>query len=194
MEQEYVYELRIPKERVAVFIGRKGEMKRIVENETRTRIDVDSKEGEIKVTGKDALTLLVAREIIRAVGRGFNPEIAMQLLKQDYAFELISLSDYAHTKPALERVKGRVIGAKGKSRTIIENLTGCSLCVYGKTIGLIGELEAVQIAKRAVESLLGGSPHSHVYKFLEKKRREMHRMEQMDPADFLKDDVKDKVE
>ena len=47
--------------------------------------------------------------------------------------------------------------------------------MYGKTIGIIGEAEKVMLARRAVESLLAGATHTSVYKWLEKKKRELER-------------------
>lgn len=169
--EEYEYELRIPKDRVAVLIGVKGEVKKMLERETKTKIEVDSAEGGVKIKGRDALLLYLAREIIRAIGRGFNPEIARLLLKQDYGFELVDISHYAKTPKALARLKGRVIGEKGKSRRTIETLTQTHLCIYGKTIGIIGPIEQLGDARRAVESLLAGSTHAHVYRWLEMRRK-----------------------
>ena len=57
----------------------------------------------------------------------------------------------------------------------IEDLTETYVSVYGKTIGIIGFSENVAIARKAVESLLSGSPHSTVYKWLEKRRSDMKR-------------------
>lgn len=169
---QFSYDIRIPKERVAVLIGKNGETKKYIEESTKTKIDVDSKEGEVNITGEDALSLYTTRDIVRAVARGFNPDIALLLLKQDYALEIIEIKEFAKENH-YERVKGRVIGKEGKSRKTIEELTGCYVSVYGKTIGIIGEIEAVGAARKAVESLLSGSPHSSVYKFLEKRRRNM---------------------
>ncbi len=173
---EYLYELRIPKDRIAVFIGKEGKIKKEIELETKTKIKVDSKEGDVFISGEDALGLYSCREVIRAVGRGFNPDIAKLLLKSDYCFELIDLKEWAgKSKDTLLRIKGRVIGAEGKSRRLIEELTEAHICVYGKTIGIIGLPESSSVAREAVEKLLKGSPHSGVYRFLEKKRREMKR-------------------
>ncbi|MBL7056350.1 RNA-processing protein [Candidatus Woesearchaeota archaeon] len=173
---EYSYELKITKERVAVLIGKDGEVKKNLEKETKTRIKIDSKEGEIFIYGEDALGLYTCRELVRAVGRGFNPEIAKLLLKQDYILEILSLSEYVgKSKDAMIRLKGRVIGREGKSRKIIEDLTESYISVYGKTISIIGETEGASMAKRAVENLLKGSTHANVYKWLEKRRREIKR-------------------
>jgi len=175
--EEFSYELRIPKERVAVLIGKKGEMKRAIEHETKTKIEVSSEEGEIRIKGKDALLLYLAREVIRAIGRGFNPDIAQQLLKADYAFELVSIQEYARRATDMERLRGRVIGEGGKSRRTIEDLTQTTVCVFGKTIGIIGPAEYIGDARRAVESLLAGSPHAHVYRWLERRRKERRHRE-----------------
>lgn len=172
---EYSYELKIPRDRIAVLIGKKGEIKSQLEEETKTKIKVDSDEGDVTISGDDALNLYTTREMIKAVGRGFNPDIAKLLLKQDYCFEAIMLADYGKTKNDFERLKGRVIGTEGKCRKLIENLTETYISVYGKTISIIGETENATIARRAVDSLLKGSTHSTVYRFLEKQRSQMKR-------------------
>lgn len=170
---EYSYGLKIPKDRIAVIIGKDGEIKTELEELTKTHIDIDSKEGDVTITGQDSLSLFTLKEVIRAIGRGFNPEIARLLLKQDYVLEILPLLDYIANKNHLERIRGRVIGAGGKSRTTIENLTETFICVHGKTISIIGESEGVTNAKKAVESLIAGSPHANVYRWLEKSRRKI---------------------
>jgi ribosomal RNA assembly protein len=172
--EEFSYSLKIPKERVAVLIGKEGSVKKRIEEETNTKLNVDSEEGDVFIKGEDALKLYSCREVIKAIGRGFNPEIALLLLKYDYSFEMISLGEVIK-QGAMERIKGRVIGSEGKSRKTIEELTGCYICVYGKTVGIIGETESVATARRAVELLIKGSPHSSVYKFLERKRRDLRK-------------------
>lgn len=184
---EFSYELRIPKERVAVLIGKEGSVKKRLEDETKTKLNIDSSEGDVIISGEDALLLYAAREVIKAIGRGFNPDVALLLLKQDYAFELIPITDFVGENHVV-RIKGRVIGQDGKSRKIIEELTESYICVYGKTVGIIGTHENLVAAKRAIESLLSGSPHAGVYKFLEKRRRELKKQEFLGTKDkdFLK--------
>lgn len=177
----FTYEIKIPKDRIAVIIGREGSIKKQLEDDTKTSLKVDSKEGDVFITGNDALGLYVAREIIRSIGRGFNPDVALLLLKQDYIFETINLLDYSgKSKETMLRIKGRVIGKEGKSRKYIEELTETNISVYGKTIGIIGSAENVSTAKYAIESLLMGSTHSSVYQWLEKKRKQLKRKEMLD--------------
>jgi len=167
----FSYELKIPKERIAVLIGKKGEFKRHIQKLTKTRLKIDSKEGDVVISGQDALRLFDTKEVIKAIGRGFNPEIAQLLLKQDYGLEIFNLADFAKNKNALKRLKGRVIGASGKSREVIEQLTGAYISVYGKTISILGEISALANARQAIDMLLQGSPHRNVYQWLEKKKR-----------------------
>lgn len=173
---EYSYELKVPKNRIAVIIGKEGAIKKELEESTSTKLNIDSKEGDVFVSGEDALGLYTAREIIKAIGRGFNPDIARLLLKPDYIFEVVDLSEYVgKSKEAMLRLKGRVIGKEGKSRKLIEELAECNISVFGKTISIIGSPESSASARHAVESLLRGSTHANVYKWLERRRRELKR-------------------
>jgi len=168
--EQYSYELRIPKDRVAVLIGKKGEIKKDLEDLSKSNIAIDSKEGEVVLTGKDSIMLYSLKEVIRAIARGFNPEIARLLFRQDYSLEIVSLNDFNEHKSHQLRLKGRVIGKKGRSRSTIEEMTGCYISVYGKTIAILGSIIDVPIAKKAIESLLMGSMHASVYKWLEKQK------------------------
>lgn len=172
---EYIHELKIPKARIAVLIGKGGSTKKELEEYSSTEIDVDSQEGLVTVTGKDAIKLFFVKEIILAIGRGFSPEHAKLLLKSDYAIEIISLSEFSDKKKQLDRVRGRIIGKKGKSREIMENLTETYISVYGKTVSIIGSPENIVAARNAVEMLLKGAAHSSVYKKLEQYRRDVKR-------------------
>ena len=173
---ELQYELKIPKERIAVLIGREGQNKKDIETATKTTLNIDSEEGDILIHGEDGLGIFIAKEVATAIGRGFNPEIALLLLKVDYSFEAIDFADYAgKSKENQVRIKGRIIGREGKTRRIIEEMTETYLSVYGKTVCIIGTTESVLLAHQAIEMLLEGSTHSSVYKWLEKKHRELKR-------------------
>lgn len=173
---EYAYELKIPKERIAVLVGTKGDIKRKVETETHSHIHINSEDGEVRITGEDSLGLFSAREIVKAIGRGFAPEIALSVLKTDNIFELLNIQDYiGKSQKSAVRLKGRIIGSEGKTRKYLEQNTETNISVYGKTIGIIGEVEHVLLARRAIESLLAGATHKSVYKWIEKKKTELER-------------------
>ena len=173
-DMEYSYDIKIPKDRVAVLIGRKGEVKREIEECTNSKVKIDSKEGEVTVSGTDAVGLFSARDVIKSIARGFNPEKALLLLKQDYCLEIVNITDYSgKSKNKMMRLKGRVIGQDGKTRRTIETLTSTDISVYGKTVCIIGHSFNVSLARRSIESLLAGSKHAAVYRALEKKSKDL---------------------
>ena len=164
--------LKIPKERTYILIGEGGKTKRYIEKRTHTTIEIEDESVTVDSESENSLQEMISKDIVLAVGRGFNPTIAMKLLNENNVLEVIQLRDFAHTKKSAVRIKGRLIGREGKTRKFIEQITGCYVSVYGKTVALIGTYDDVHIAKEAIGMLLRGSPHSSVYKFLEKKRQE----------------------
>lgn len=173
--------VRIPVERVGAVIGKEGATKRFLEGEMGVRLFVDSKEGLVNVRADSALKTdpFSAARVIEAIGRGFSPQRARRLLDEGTALEVVDLRDFAgRSANSLERIRGRVIGLKGKSRRVIEELTGCHLSIYGRTVAIIGEAAEVQLASNAVRSLATGSQHKTVYNALQKARtkKKMERM------------------
>jgi len=163
-----VYELNISKQRVAVLIGKKGSTKRKIEKITSTKLKIDSELGFVTIKGEDPLTTYQTKSVIEAIGRGFNPNIALSLLNDDICFEIIPIQNFAgKSKNNLIRIKSRIIGTRGKCRKTIESLTDTEISIYGKTVSIIGELQNVLIAKKAIEDILAGAPHAPVYKTIE---------------------------
>jgi ribosomal RNA assembly protein len=173
--------VKVPVERVGVIIGRDGSTKRTLEEELGVQLLVDSNDGAVTVKSgelekSDPMT---AVRVIEAIGRGFSPQRASRLLEEEAALELIDLRDYAgKSAKSMGRIRGRVIGLKGKSRRVIEELTHCYLSVYGRSVAIIGEPTEVQLASEAVKMLASGSQHRTVYNTLQKARtkRKMERM------------------
>jgi len=172
----YSYELRIPKDRVAVLIGKKGSTKRLIEQKTKTKLEV-STSGDVTLKGEDNIALFVTQNIIKAIGRGFNPDIALTLLDENNLLQIIPIKEFTgKSKKKFTRVKARLIGTKGKAKKIIEQTTNTEISIYGKTVSIIGPIENVDLAKRAIEKLLQGAPHAHVYKFIEAQKKEMKQL------------------
>ncbi len=168
--------IRIPADRIGVVIGPGGETRKMLSERSGLPISVDSEANEVsfddKAPGADPLMVLKMRDIVRALGRGFSPEHALRLFNDDAYFELVDIHDYVgKNKGRMRQVAARIIGSEGKTRRIIEEQTGCHLAIYGHTVGIIGELEELGNAKRAVDMILSGAEHASVYGFLESKRR-----------------------
>ncbi len=163
--------VKIPMERIAVLIGKNGEVKEEIEKHG-VQLEIDSATGDVKIVAEDSLKEMEAENVVRAIGRGFSPEKAILLFNEDYYFELLDMRDWVGKKKEhVKRIAGRIIGKEGKTRRIIEETTGAYISVYGHTVGIIGRIDELQMAKQAIEMLLEGANHHTVYRFLEKERR-----------------------
>ncbi|MEM2878261.1 MAG: KH domain-containing protein [Candidatus Hadarchaeales archaeon] len=166
---------RLPKDRIGVVIGPDGRVKREIEERTKTKLKLDSETGEVYIeSGDDPLGAMKARDVVNAIARGFSSDRAFRLLEDEMQLEIVDIRDYVgDSENALVRIKGRLIGEKGKVRKLVEDSTGSSISVYGKTVALIGTADQLAVAREAVDMILRGAKHSSVFRFLEDKRREM---------------------
>lgn len=172
-------EIKIPEERIGVLVGPGGSMKRFIEERTRTRMEVDSETGTVSiVSSEDPLLAMRALDLVRAIGRGFSPEKALAILDDEILMlDIIDLSKTVGTKNDMMRMKGRIIGKDGRTREIMERLSGTRVSVYGKTVALLGHPEQIRVARAAIEMLIDGAPHGNVYSFLERKHQQLAKEE-----------------
>ena len=154
--------IRIPKKRFPALIKSKKEL----EEATNTKIKINE---EIMIEG-EPLEIMDAKNLIKAVGRGFSADIALQLTDENKNFYLISLPD---DRKKLKRIKSRIIGTGGRSKKRIEKMTLTHISVYGKTVSIIGKYDNVEVAREAIEKLISGSPHSNVYKLIERQMKNL---------------------
>lgn len=167
--------VKVPDDRIGVLIGQGGETMREIEEQAEVRLDIDSESGNVRVEKVgDPVQGLKGPDIVKAIGRGFSPEDALSLLEDDMMmFELIDIEAAARNKNDLRRQKGRLIGEGGRTRELMEELTGASVAIYGSTLGVIGGPQQVEAVREAAEMLLEGAPHGTVYSFLEDRRNEL---------------------
>ncbi len=170
---------KIPKDRIGALIGPDGQIKEAIEKKLSVELIIDSETGDVTITlGKedeDPSLLFRAKEVVTAIGRGFSPDRAFRLMRdEDAVLEVIELRElFGRSLSELQRVKGRIIGQEGKTRRIIEELTEADVSVHRHTVSIIADVEQMEIAREAIQMLLRGSQHSTVYRFLHRKRREL---------------------
>lgn len=169
---------RVPKDRIAVLIGAKGATRRDLEKAAGCKnIQIDSISGEIEVTWPEAgdydpVKALKLPDVIKAVGRGMAPGRAIQLLQDDWFFEMVDLKEHVGKRSNQQRrIRARIIGSEGKIRKMIEQHTGTEISIYKSTVVLVGEGAGLISARQAIEMLASGSEHGTVIKYLEKERR-----------------------
>ncbi len=171
--------VKIPKERVGVLVGPDGVIKKSIETKLSVELQIESETGDVAVSliekAEDPSMILRAKDVINAIGRGFSPEHAFRLIRDEEAvLDIIDLrTTFGKSETDINRVKGRIIGMSGKTRKTIEELTDADISVYGHTVGIIGAIDQAEIAREAIQMLVRGSMHSTVYRFLHRKRREL---------------------
>lgn len=165
-------EVMIPEDRVAVLIGEEGETKEDIEKMTETGLKVEDNVVSIEGEAFDEMT---AQKIVKAIGRGFNPEKAMRLVEKNVVLHMMDVSDFDANSSRQEELKGRVIGRDGETRRHLEKEANVELSIYGTTVGIIGKAGNVQVARQAIEMLLNGSSHSTAYTYLEKNQAKIAR-------------------
>jgi ribosomal RNA assembly protein len=171
--------IKIPKERVGVVIGPEGRTKKSIEDRLSVELQIDSESGDVNILMKEGATdpslLFNAKDVVTALGRGFSPEHAFRLIRDEQAvLDIVDLrAVFGKSEADIKRVKGRIIGMNGKTRRIVEELTDTNVAVYGHTVAIIGTMDQLQIAREAIEMLIKGSMHGTVYRFLHRKRRDL---------------------
>ncbi|MFW6195733.1 MAG: KH domain-containing protein [Thermoplasmatota archaeon] len=169
--------IKIPKNRIGVLIGKDGEVKKEIEERTGAELDIDSKTGLVEIDTReidDPILPMKVEDVVKAIGRGFNPDKAMNILEDNVNFELLDIRDWVgKSSNSVRRMRGRIIGKGGRTRELIEELSETYVSVKGNTVGIIGQPFEVKIARKAVVMLLEGSKHATVYSFLEGKRKDI---------------------
>lgn len=155
--------IMIPRKRIPVVLGINGATKKDIEDKTHTKIFIGE---EITIEG-EALDVMAAENIVKAIGRGFAPPAALELLDEEKVLYVIPLQK---SEKELKRIKSRIIGTLGKARRNLERLTNTYISVYGKTVSIIGSYEDAEHAKTGIEKLIAGSKHNNVYSFLERRK------------------------
>jgi len=167
--------IKIPLDRVGALVGKEGVVKSEIERRCGVALEIDGKTGDARISYQpDALlesNPFKAFDIVSAIARGFSPQRAFQLLEEEKILNLIDLREYAgKSENAMLRIKSRLIGSDGKARKIIEDLSGALISIYGHTVAIIGEPDASNVAKEAIDKLAKGGTHKATYELLQKYR------------------------
>ncbi|MEM4272433.1 MAG: KH domain-containing protein [Candidatus Bilamarchaeaceae archaeon] len=160
--------IRISKERIGELLGKNGENAKRIEQHYNVKIKVDE-EGEVFIAGEGGSTFF-AKDVVQAIGRGFPIEDAVKLFKDSYAFYAVDLRERFPSENAIKRVKGRVIGEKGKIKREIEDAAGAKISVYGHTVSIIAPHDSMECAKEAISKIMDGAPHTTVLNYLRRAK------------------------
>ncbi len=152
--------------------------KKEIEEQLDVEIEIKGKYVFI-IEKKDGYSRYVAEKVLAAIDMGFNIETALMLTNQNFVFEIIDI------RKTIKPIKyksaiGRVIGKKGRALKNLMKLTDCEIVLKENLVGVIGESAAVSLAVHALNSLIRGAPHSHVYQFLEENKGKVYESEDIE--------------
>ena len=162
MQQVY-----IPQERIRKLRGSRTQVPRI-ERLCGCKIKLLD---DCAVIEGDAFAEYTARNIIYAIGRGFEIDAACLLANDDYYFSSIDIEQSARNQKRMKQLKARIIGENGRSKRYIEEVSSAKVSVYGDTVSFIGTIEGINEAETAVSTLVDGGTHRLAYSRMEAAHR-----------------------
>lgn len=136
--------------------------------EKKLEVTITNRGREVSIEGKPE-NEYVALKVVGALDFGFPFSVALLIKERDYMFEVISIKEHTKKKN-LERIRGRIIGTKGKTLKTLSELTKCYFEIKDNKVGIVGDPEYVQNAQNGIISLIKGAKQSNVYSSLEKNQ------------------------
>ena len=163
--------IKIPEARVGNLLGPNGEAKAKIEGLTATIITVNA-DGDVTIEGESASEFF-AKDVVKAIGRGFEPQDAEKLLSDRFMLEIMDLKEICRSENEISRVKGRVIGEDGKMKLEIEAATDSKISVYGWTVSIISPMDSMVYAQKAINRIIDGAQLTTVFNDLARYKREI---------------------
>lgn len=140
--------------------------KKKLEQELKVRITNKGKILFVEGKTEDEYTTM---QIIESINLHFTTQQALLLCEEDFVLEKLNIKDLTK-RHDLDRIRARIIGTKGKTKKIIENLSDCFVSLHGNIVGIIGRIENIEKARTALISIIQGAKQSKVYSFLEREK------------------------
>ena len=160
----------LEKDRIPVFIGKDGSMKKKFEEKFNSKLDIDSKTGEILVESRDAIDSFILSQIVLAINYGHNPDNCFFLEDENYVLDIIDIKSRIKDHSRLKPVLGRIIGKDGSTRKAIEEITKCHVSIKDHFVSVIGPFENVGLVHDALDMLIKGGSHKSFYSYLERNK------------------------
>ena len=104
---------RVPKNRIAVLIGKGGQTRKMLEEASGAKLDIDSKSGEVMAEWEeepDPVVRMKMPDVVLAIGRGLAPSRAVQLIEDDIFLRMYDIREWVGRQPnQTRRMRSRLI-------------------------------------------------------------------------------------
>ena len=163
--------------RIAVLIGKGGQTRKMLEEASGAKLDIDSRTGEVMAVWEeepDPVVRMKMPDVILAIGRGLAPSRAVQLIRDDIFLRMYDIREWVGRQPnQTRRMRSRLIGRNGRILSLSEEISNCEMAIRGSTVWTIGAQDGIPLAAPAIEGILSGSEHSTVLHGLEQDRKRL---------------------
>jgi ribosomal RNA assembly protein len=149
------------------------EIQKVIQNKNKLESELNVKienKGKLVFVSGEAPDEYLAIKVLESINLGFSISRALLLKNEEILLRIIPLKNITRRKN-LHDIKARIIGTNGKAVKTLNELTDCAISICDNKIGIIGNIEDIDEAYRAVTSLVQGSKHGNVYSKLEKEKK-----------------------
>lgn len=170
-----IWFFKIPPERVQILLSKNGEIRNLLEHKLGIRMEIDEETGSISVKypPESAENYFLVKKVTDGISAGFSEADIREMIEKDLALVIVDLEEYISRLSHISRIKGRIIGQKGRAKKKIEDYSRCKISIYQNLVGILGPEENIELAREAVIKLVKGFEHQTVYRFMEARLRRM---------------------
>ncbi len=147
--------------------------RKIIQNkeelEKKLKVKIFVKGGNTTISGSE-VDEFFAERVLLALDFPFLVEDALLLKSEEYIFEVLNIKDFTKRKD-FSVIKGRIIGTQGKALRVLEDLSNAFIVVKENRVAIIARTEDIKNAVQGVVSIIQGSKHGNVYRYLEKSHK-----------------------
>lgn len=171
IEEEYSTQpIRIP---------RKLDEKLLVELGHRAGARIHIEGSNLRIESSSPQRTQSIRRVVEAMERGFPHRSALRLVHPDIMIDSIHTRSMFKSKKKVKRQISRIIGRKGEVIQAIEKHSGADIFIKGSKINLIGTALQIQLATKAIETILEG--YAQEYSILRLKELEKEHYFELHP-------------
>lgn len=171
---------------ISVTLEKLNKIKQVIKRlESKLSVKITYSRNKCEIRGEEFNEFL-CEKIIKAIDFGFDVEDALLLLNDEFSLQFLNIKDYTKKKN-LNSVRARIIGAEGRAKGTIEDLTGAVIVVNVNNIGIIVSSDHLSQVIQSIASLIHGAKHANVFAYLEKQNKLIRNFNDKDLG--LKEDI-----